>query len=197
MARISIYSKKVFIILLISVLGGSIASCKDKIIKLEMQNRNPIEYIFNISKDSLYKVIVQKQGFMKLSVMTIKNRSIIPVEISALLSQTNNNEDVFLWSIGEYCKSRIYQNKNGEFLSYWVSFYLHLEKIDEYHTKVSIKTIEPRVIIGRECLPKPPHFVRKDKFLAVEPSTIEEYEILLRIGELVGEKNMPQLKLPG
>jgi hypothetical protein len=38
--------------------------------------------------------------------------------------------------------------------------------------------------------------VRRDKTLTVEPSTIEEYEILLKIGNLVGEKNMPSLILP-
>ena len=93
-------------------------------------------------------------------------------------------------------KSKIYLKENGDSLDYLAGFYLHLESINESHAKISITTIDPRVIIGRELLPSPPNMVRRDNTMLVEPSTIEEYEILLEIGKLVGEKNMPPINLP-
>jgi hypothetical protein len=98
--------------------------------------------------------------------------------------------------INYLCKAKLYRSEKGGSLDYWAWFYLHLESIDNTNTKVTITTFEPEVIVGRELLPSPPHFVRRDKTLTVEPSTIEEYEILLKIGNLVGEKNMPSLILP-
>lgn len=177
-------------------LETTFVSCKDKITKIELINKNPTEYIFNASKDSLFMSLTKDIIFMRLAVMTIKNKRIIPSKISELLFQVNNNQDIFLESIDSYCKSKIYKFEKGEFLDYWVSFYLHLEKIDENRTKVKISTIDPKVVAGRELLPKPLHFVRKNITISVEPSTIEEYEILLEIGKLVGEKDMPSLKLP-
>jgi len=73
---------------------------------------------------------------------------------------------------------------------------LHIKSIDGLHSQITVTTIDSKIVIGKEMIPKPPHFVRKDKTLAVEPSTIEEYEILLEIGKLVGEKGMPPLSLP-
>jgi hypothetical protein len=93
-------------------------------------------------------------------------------------------------------KSMNYKRKDSGTLDYEAWFYLHLETLDEMKTKISIKTLEPRIIVGRELLPTPPNLVRKDKTMAVEPSTIEEYEILLEIGRLVGENDMPPLSLP-
>jgi len=174
-----------------------LVSCKNRVYKIVTEKKNPTEYIFNISKDSLYKTMTVKLTFLRImSIMSIKDKINVPSEISKLFSQVINKQDIFLLSDGGYWKSKIYQKKNGEFLDYRVSFYLHLENIDENHTKVSIRTIEPKVIVGKDLLPSPPHFVRNSKIMVVEPSTIEEYEILLEIGKLVGEKEMQLLILP-
>lgn len=194
MKRMTMFRKR-FIILIIVCLEVTFVSCKDKITKIELINKNPVEYIFNISKDSLYKIITSKLYINNLSLLTVENRLIMPSEVSEMFSQPKNTLDIFLYSIGVYCKSKIYKEK-GVFLDYWVSFYLHIEQIDQGHTKVSITTIEPKIIVGKEWFPGPPHFVRKDITISVEPSTIEEYEILLLIGELIGEQNMPSLILP-
>ena len=188
------YLKFIFIgiFLLVSFL---LVSCNEKVYKIVIDKKNPIEYIFKTPKDSLYKTISLKYDFLGLSIMTLKNRNIIPPEIYELLKQENNNKDIFLWSIGKFWKSRIYKNSDGEFFDYDVSFYLHLEKVDENNTKVTVKTIEPEIIIGNELLPSLPHMVRKYKKITVEPSTIEEYEILIEIGKRIGEKDMPQLIL--
>ena len=91
---------------------------------------------------------------------------------------------------------KIYLKENGDSLNYLAGFYLHIEEIDSTHTKVSIMTIDPKVVLRRELLPSLPHMVRMDKTMSVDPSTIEEYGILLEIGRLVGEKDMPSIYLP-
>jgi hypothetical protein len=117
-------------------------------------------------------------------------------EISDLFSQPANKLDFCLMPVYYISKSMIYKRENGSSLDYEAWFYLHLEAAEKNMTKVNIRTIEPKIIVGKELLPLPPHFVRKDKTIQVEPSTIEEYEILIKIGNLVGEKDMPALNLP-
>jgi hypothetical protein len=194
MQKTALFSKR-FIVLILLCLETTFVSCKNKITKIELINKNPIEYIFKSSKDSLYKLITSQFNLKDLSLLTIERRIIMPSEVSEMFSQQKNNLDIFLWSIGVYRKSKIYKEK-GVFFDYWVSFYLHLEQIDQKHTKVNIITIEPKIIVGKEWFPGPPHFVRNNKTIIVEPSTIEEYEILQEIGRLIGEQNMPSLILP-
>ena len=188
------FSKKAFIFIVIC-LEVSLVSCQDKISKIELISRNPIEYIFNTSKDNLNNLIKQLT-INKMMLFDATKGDMVSDAASKLFTQPNNKSDFCLMPLNYICKSKIYQKKNGDSLKYRAWFYLHIEKIDEKKTKVSIRTLEPEVIIGRELFPSPPHFVRKDKTLPVEPSTIEEYDILLKIGNLVGEKDMPPIHLP-
>jgi hypothetical protein len=167
-----------------------------RVFKIVLDKPNPTEYIFSTPRTELYFTIFERFGVEGLSIRTIRNRLIIPEKIVNLLSQQKNGYDIFLESDISDVKSKIYKRKNNEFLDYRVSFYLHLEMINWSETKVSIITIDPQIIIGRELLPSPPFMVRRDKTQTVEPSTIEEYQILLEIGNLLGERNMPPLVLP-
>lgn len=174
----------------------SFASCTDKIIKIDMVKMNPVEYTFYTPMDSLYARASKQLKIANMRLRDITKKNMLTTNISTLFSQPNNIFDFYLEPMYYLHKSKIYLKENGDSLDYLAGFYLHLEKIDENHTKVSIKTIDPKIIIGREFLPSPPNMVRKDKIMSVEPSTIEEYEILLEIGRLVGEKDMPSLSLP-
>lgn len=174
----------------------SLVSCKDKIIKIELSKDNPVEYTFNTPKDSLYKIISTQLSINNMMIWDAIHKDMVIEEISNLFSYTKNKSDFCLMPIDYLSKSKIYLKENGDSLEYEAWFYLHLEAVDKMHTKVSIKTIEPKIIIGRELIPKPPHFVRRDKTIPVEPSTIEEYQILLKIGKLLKEQNMPSLILP-
>jgi hypothetical protein len=195
MLKMTFFDKKAFICLLICSVTLLI-SCKDRIIKQEMTSKNPIEFTYAISKDSLFNVITRKIFFIGIPLYSMKSGLALPSDILEQLKQGINNQDIFLWSIGPELKSKIYREKNGDFFDYLVSFYLHLENIDQTHTRVIIKTIDPKIIIGKELLPSLPHFTRMPEYFTVEPSTIEEYEILIEIGKLVGEKGMPPLHLP-
>lgn len=186
---------RISIIFLFFSLNLALASCKSRVYKIVLDKKNPVEYIFNTQEDHLYETIISKLNFEGLLLPKVKIKILRP-DILELYPQTANDKDVFLWSISSYCKSKIYKNKDGAFFDYEVSFYLHIEAIDETHTKVSIKTIDPKIVIGRELLPSLPHMVRKDRTIDVEPSTIEEYELLLEIGNSLNEMNMPSIILP-
>jgi hypothetical protein len=194
MFKIISISKKAFIFLVIC-LGTSLVSCQDQINKIELISKNPVEYVFNTTEDSLFNLIKQLR-INEMMLYDATHGDMVLDVVSELFIQPNNKSDFCLMPLYYICKSKIYQRKNGDSLEYRAWFYLHLEKIEEKKTKVSIRTLEPEVIIGRELFPSLPHLVRKDKTLPVEPSTIEEYEILLKIGNLLGERDMPPIRLP-
>jgi hypothetical protein len=185
--------KKFILSTLITFVSFFLFSCKKRIEKLELIYKNPIEYIFDISKDSLYNKI-HDFYFQGISSYTLENKNIISPEIRELLLKKDNQQDLYLRGISPL-KSKVYR-RNNKFLDYFVSFYLHLEKIDENHTRVMISTIKPEIVIGLELFPSPPNLTRSYKKISVEPSTIEEYEILLKIGKTIGQKDMPSLIMP-
>src|ERR1041384_3742043 len=92
-------------------------------------------------------------------------------------------------------KSKVYFAR-GEALDYLAEFELHLIERGGKETEVRVRTLRPEVINGKKlgfgsCGPG-----LANRYVAVEPTTIEEYEILLRIGQALGEKDMPPLVLP-
>lgn len=195
MKREKRFSKKTIIIVFIYFVS-TLASCQNKVIKVEQKKKNPIEYIFSCSKDSLHNVISKQLKISNMMLWDSQHGIMVLEEVSNMFSQKGNSSDFCLMPIYFISKSKIYFTKDGDLLDYEAWFYLHLESIEKTLTKVKITTIEPKVIVGRELLPTPPHFGRNYKKIDVQPSTIEEYEILLKIGELVGEKGMPSVNIP-
>ncbi len=78
-------------------------------------------------------------------------------------------------------------------MEYFAEFQLHFTVINENETKVEVITHGSKVLYFSFPVFSGHAYVNEKK---VEPTTIEEYEILLRIGKLVGEKDMPPLHLP-
>lgn len=92
-------------------------------------------------------------------------------------------------------KSAVYFAR-GEALDYLAEFNLCIRKRGDEETAVQVDTTRSEVIAGKKfgfgsC---GPGFA--NRYVAVEPTTIEEYEILLKIGRALGEKDMPPLILP-
>ncbi len=195
MTQLLKFHKKAFFLFII-IFQTLIASCKEKVIKIEQEKKYPVEYIYAIPIDSLYGKITKQLIINNMMLWNAQNKDIMPQDVSTLFSHSENLFDFYLEPVYYLGKSKIYFKENGDSLDYLAGFYIHLQKHDLCCTKVSIKTIEPRIIVGEEFLPKPPHFVKKDKTMAVEPSTIEEYGILIEIGKLVAEHHMSPIILP-
>jgi len=104
-----------------------------------------------------------------------------------------NHNDVYLHSHGEPLWSSPVYFGGGKPLRYRAKFQLHLIAVGDNSTQVSVVTHEPSVINGSKCCGL--HgYVSND--VSVEPTTIEEYKILLFIGSILGARDMPPLRLP-
>jgi hypothetical protein len=94
--------------------------------------------------------------------------------------------------------SRIYVGTK-EKIPYFYDLHVHLESLGPDSTRVTVSPIDPTISIGvrfpYNVLPISEPGVALTT--PVEGSSIEEYEVLLRIGEALGEKDvMPPLMLP-
>ena len=90
-------------------------------------------------------------------------------------------------------KSYTYYTEKGP-LNFRGTFCLDLEKIDNQKTKVRVKIEDMSVLIGRyfnmHCW-----CCAYDETI-VEPSGVEEYKFLYRIGKILGDFNMPDPRYP-
>ena len=78
----------------------------------------------------------------------------------------------------------------GKAAPYLADFHLKIEDLGGERTRVEVETIDPQVIAGRALMPGR-HFTRPNIYVPVEATSIEEYRLLLRLGELLGEPGMP------
>ena len=78
----------------------------------------------------------------------------------------------------------------GRPVPYLADFQLRIEALGAGRTRVEVETIDPQVIAGRTLLPGR-HFTRPNIYVPVEATSVEEYRLLLRLGELLGEPDMP------
>jgi len=173
-----------------------LASCKETLIKNDLPIKNPCEYVFSGSRDSIWNIISTKLKCKNMQLWRADQYNMVINSVSQQLHLPGNQFDFCLESMMNFGKSKIYLKENGDSLDFSGWFYIHLETITLNRTKISISVFEPTIYVNQELLPKPPHFVRKYSTVSVEPSTIEEYEILLKIGSLLSQTNMPPLILP-
>ena len=103
-----------------------------------------------------------------------------------------NSNDLFITPNGDALISRTYF-LDGKPVDYLSDYHLHLEPVGSDSTRVTVIAVNPRIqkgyrggVMGISGL----------KFIPVEPTTIEEYCILLYIGNLLGDTTMPPLTLP-
>ncbi len=107
-----------------------------------------------------------------------------------IFANRENQDDVYLHSYGTpICLSPVYF-AGGKPLRYRAEFHLHLTSLDDNSTKVTITTHDPTVINGSKCCGLHGYMAND---VTVEPTTIEEYKILLFIGRVLGAGDMPRL----
>jgi hypothetical protein len=108
-----------------------------------------------------------------------------------IFEQYSDLIDFHLHTYGTAIKSRTYFAL-GESLPYVATFAVSV-KIEGQHTLVSIITIDPNVLKGFGGIGLHGTYEAR---VSVEPTTIEEYSLLLYIGNLLGVTDMPPLRLP-
>ena len=111
------------------------------------------------------------------------------------LAKPGTENDAYL-SGGGTCvgESKTYF-KDDQPLIYFADFHIHLTALDERKTRVEIFAYGSYVVTGLDesWSPHGPSLISAE----VDPTTIEQYQILLDIGRQLGAKEMPPLLTPG
>ena len=113
-----------------------------------------------------------------------------------VFNDPTNSQDLFLHSLSEpVVASRVYF-ASGKPLPYIASFHLHLDAVNSNETLVTVKALDTEVIAGKHfgfgsCGPG-----MANTYLAVKPTTVEEYTVLRYLGNFLGVTNMPAVVYP-
>lgn len=114
-----------------------------------------------------------------------------------LLTRPGNENDAYFYGtdspVGE---SQVYF-KDGQPLIYYADFHIHLTAVGPKRTRVEIFTCDSSVAAGAEKSLTVHRYGNSLITANVDPTTVEEYQILLRLGEQLGAKDMPPLIIPG
>ena len=176
-----------------------------------LKEKNPTSYVFHvpltviserIEKDFEKDRSTTINGLRSVQEISRKQWSVQDAncsynseKVEKIFEKPRNKLDLYLTPSGSSIinYSNVYL-KFWKSLEYYAEFQLHFEPINENETKITVITHDPEVLYwGFEIFNTGHAYVN---FKKVEPTTIEEYEILLRIGKLAEEKDMPPLKLP-
>jgi len=114
---------------------------------------------------------------------------------NGLLTKSGNENDAYVWGGGRPVGESQTYFKDGHPLIYFADFHIHLTATSPQKTRVEVTAYGSSVVTGldKSWSPHGPSLI----FVTVEPSTIEEYQILLKVGEQLGTKNMSPLVTPG
>jgi hypothetical protein len=198
-------SRYIFITFLIMMICNSCIGFRTNSLK----NKNPTSFVFHTSLNKLRNIIkkdfvidrsknindlmnVQDISKKSWNILTV-NDSNFPIK-GEIFKMEENRFDLYLYSSSNpiISYSKVYK-KFWKSLKYRAEFQLHFATVSENETKITIITHNPKVLYWSLNIFSGHPFA---EYKTVQPTTIEEYEILLRIGNLVGEEDMPPLKLP-
>jgi len=201
------------IILFITIsVAAFFTSCQNGEKKIKMSVINPTVYNFNFPFDSVRKVIISSLNYYKFKSSAEKEKKSNEFSSGTLFLETKNNaafaedffkkaenkNDVYLHSYDVFPSAVYYSKDCATPLEFNAEYQIKLEKIRDTITKVSIITLNYKVITGYQRIPEPGMcgFWKPPIECDLPVTTVEEYELLLKIGQSLGVKNMPKIKIP-
>jgi len=110
-------------------------------------------------------------------------------------SAPGGGDDRYLWYMHSPMSLSPVYLVGGEPAPYIADFYLEIEALEDQRTRVIVDVLYAQVIAGKTLLPRH-ELSRANIYLPVSPTTVEEYRLLLGIGEILGQANMPALQIP-
>jgi hypothetical protein len=106
-------------------------------------------------------------------------------------SQEGTSDDIYLTVFNKAWISKFYYS-TGQPISYTADFVFKLKRIDENLTDVKVVAVNPEIIIGMGLGVHGPMNI----YTKAQPTTIEEYSLLLFIADKLGDTTLSPLKLP-
>ncbi len=158
----------------------------------KLNNKNPTEYIFDKNSFQIKKAIKTCLGKYQINGLALYLKEDNRFEI---LNIIENENDAYLRTFIDYMDSKVYFKKNNP-LKYTADFHIHLDSLAPNKTRVTVITINPRIITGIKPGIGDNFTFGSSNFKSVQPSTIEEYEIILKIGKELGQQGMPPCNYP-
>ena len=149
--------------------------------KEKLQSPNPTSYVFDAGIEDVRKAILTRVED-SLDGYTVYAKEDYDNDI---LSKNIKN-DALLQNVLDV-GSKMYF-RFGKPLPYFPEFIIHLDSISEKKTNVVVYTSDTTIVVGGIGVPHFGYTWEKK----VSPSTIEEYEILLLIGQQLGQEGMPK-----
>ena len=187
------YMSNILMVLLLNIIMSCVSSNKDSII---LSVKNPTSHVYNFNVDSIKNIIKQNFSNYQYYKLSLADKS-RPLTFNIFRDSSNKNDFVLEEFINFHnCTSKVYIKKNGTPYIYCAIYHIHLQNISKNQTRVSVFVKDPNVLKGLSRLPTLPHFSKEWVYLPVKSTTVEEYEILLIIGNALGGKDMPPLKIP-
>jgi hypothetical protein len=164
----------------------------------QLPQRNPTAYEFDAPIDAVKHAINEARGEKWRDAQNVHEGGQLAWKgdgnpfAKNVFTKKENENDAYLSGMGYAVgKSQVYL-KDGKELTYYADFQIHLTPISVSKTRVEIFTQDGHVQAGTEWHP----FARAGIFVVVEPTSIEEYQILSDIGKQLGVQDMPKLKTP-
>jgi len=149
--------------------------------KEKLQSPNPTSYVFDAGIEDVRKAIITRVED-SLDGYTVYDKEDHENDI---LSKNIKNDALL---INHYdVKSKMFF-RFGKPLPYSPEFIIHLDSISEKKTNVVVITSDTTVVVGGIGFGHVGYTWEKK----VSPSTIEEYEILLLIGQQLSQEGMPE-----
>ena len=148
--------------------------------KEHLQSPNPTSYVFDAGIEDVRKAITRVEDSLDGNTVYAKE------DYENDIFSKNIKNDALLVNICDV-KSKMFF-RFGKPLPYFPEFIIHLDSISEKKTNVVVYTSDTTIVIGGIGVPHFGYTWEKK----VSPSTIEEYEILLLIGQQLGQEGMPE-----
>lgn len=162
---------------------------------------NPTSYDFAAPVEAVHEAIdtlyqQQFRGRPMSAFSVIKpGDDLLSGEQQARFDAPGGADDRYLWYMHEPMSLSAVYFVGGEPAPYIADFYLRIEPLDDRATRVAVEALDSQVIAGKTLLPRH-ELSRANIYVPVSPTTVEEYQLLLRIGEVLGQSGMPSPRLP-
>lgn len=195
-----------FVLLPILVLAGCVSGASRLEIRA-LTSTNPTYYEFDLPLESLRAQVIAALSLERqfenpifpqqgsTTVLHVTEAGEGPTWATAL-RLPGNEQDLYLEaSHSPLWESPVYRGDRGG-MPFLAEFHVHFVGVSSNRTGVSVTALQTEVINGStfglgSCGPG-----RFNRYVRVEPTSVEEYMILRFVGEILGVRSMPEVILP-